>query len=192
MQENQGLLSHYLSEQRMYNAKPFLSGRVLDFGCSGGSLTKFLSPVNYLGFDINAQSIIFAKQSHPNYNFTNRIEDIQLGSFDTVVALAVIEHVKDPVQFLINLCSYLRPVQSSGTNSKIVISTPAPFSEKIHYFGAKLGLFSQEANEEHEALIGKKEIIHLASQANLQLKVSKRFLFGVNQLFILEKCIDTQ
>lgn len=72
--------------------------------------------------------------------------------FDTIVSMAVIEHVKNPKDFLINLGKYLKD------DGKIILTTPHPKADWIYDLGSKIGLFSSHTNEEHEELVNEKDI----------------------------------
>ena len=75
-------------------------------------------------------------------------------------------------------------------NGWIVITTPHPLADIIHYLGARVGLFSTIANEQHEKLIDLSRMSYIAAQANFSISKYERFLLGVNQLFILEPTVQ--
>lgn len=177
-----GYLSPWLQTMRINQAAPFLQGRVLDIGCGNGALTKLSVPQHYFGYDIDSESLAIAQVRFPQYQFGKELPNEK---FDTIAMLAVIEHVKQPDQFLKQLAAHL---QGEG---KIIITTPHPWFDWVHTLGAKLGLFSAHANEEHEELLDAKKMASLAQVAGLRLTLAKRFLFGANQLFILEKTTNS-
>ncbi len=98
LDDNAGLLTSYLATQRYRAARPHLRGRVLDVGCANGSLTEWCRPDAYVGIDIDAASIAIARIRHPEYRFQHDLPADE--TFDTVVALALIEHVDDPGAFI--------------------------------------------------------------------------------------------
>ncbi len=71
-----------------------------------------------------------------------------------------------------------------GVN-RLVLTTPHPAFEWVHELGAKLGLCSADAAEEHETLLDATAMRKLAEQNALRLVTVKRFLCGLNQLFVL-------
>lgn len=177
-----GLLSPYLRKKRIEAVKPYLNGKVLDYGCGVGKLTEFINIDNYIGVDIDKESIEEAKKNYPNYIFfeLNKFDDLKDDlKFDTIVSMAVIEHVKNPEQFLINLSNYLKE------DGCIVLTTPHPKADWIHDFGSKIGLFSSHANEEHEELLDKVQIDKIVKNIDMKILKYERFLFGVNQLIIV-------
>ncbi|MFH1091929.1 MAG: methyltransferase type 11, partial [Pseudomonadota bacterium] len=70
---------------------------------------------------------------------------------------------------------------------RIIITTPHPFGGFVLDLGARLRLFSRQAQDEHERLYDREAIEKLAGGTNLVLEIYKRFLFGFNQLFILAR-----
>jgi 2-polyprenyl-3-methyl-5-hydroxy-6-metoxy-1,4-benzoquinol methylase len=176
----EGLMSPFLRSRRMAAARPYLRGRVLDVGCGTGALTRYVPKGRYMGFDPDPESILLARTNHPGYRFDTSMPFEQRG-FDTIASLAVIEHVADRVEFITGLQLQLR----NGPANRIVLTTPHQSMEWIHAAGAKLGLFSRQANEEHKGLLDEGALRYLADQAGCQLITYKRFLFGANQLAIL-------
>jgi len=186
-QGTEGLLSPFLRSQRIKAARPHLLGRVLDVGCGSGALAEAVAPDNYLGLEIDAASFASARKTYPQHTFENS-NNIPDGGFDTVVALAVIEHVPSPAEFLKSLSQALRP----SPQARIICSTPHPSMDIVHALGAKVGLFSQAANDEHEDLLDRKALDLAGQDAGLVLKNYKRFLHGANQIaiFVPEQARD--
>jgi len=178
-QAAEGLLSPYLRNQRFAAAMPFIAGRVLDIGCGSGGLAAHVVPGCYVGVDRDLISLACAKASYPQHRFAQRLPDIT-EKFDTVVSLAVIEHVADPAEFLRCAALHLEPQPTS----RIVITTPHPAVEWLHDLGAAVGLFSKHANEEHETLLDHARLRACADDARLRLVRYRRFLFGANQLAV--------
>jgi len=172
-----GLLSDWLSRQRLEAARPHLKGRVLDFGCGTGNLADICDPAAYVGVDIAVHRIEAARQLRPRYRFETAVPEGE--RFDTVVALAFIEHVHDPADYLRQFAAML----SSG--GRIILTTPHPSLEWVHTAGGRVGLFSRTAHDEHEDLIDRARMEELLSGTGMRLTVYRRFLFGANQLFVI-------
>ena len=151
-------------------------------GCGSGSLAGELSPDCYLGIEVDPFSLQSASSNFPEHSFQKALP-IDISSFDTIVALAVIEHVKSPELFLIELSSRL----NSDKLGKIVITTPHPSMKRIYDFGASIGVFSEHANEEHEELLDHSKLEAAGTNAGLHLVLYRSFLFGANQLAVFEK-----
>jgi SAM-dependent methyltransferase len=178
-QGSEGLISPFLRKQRLRAARPYLLGKVLDVGCGSGVLAGVVHFDSYVGVDIDKTSLDQAAREHPRHTFSSALPP-ETESFDTVVALAVIEHVKKPAYFLAELA--LRLTTVSG--ARIVVTTPHPTAEWIHDAGARVGLFSRHANEEHEQLLDREMLTDVGVAAGLRLIKYRRFLLGANQLAI--------
>ncbi len=177
-----GKLSPFLRRQRAAAAAAFIEGRVLDYGCGTGAMASLVEAGRYTGIDSDRESLEIAGREHPEHSF--HLPDELPGpgeAFTTILLLAVIEHIEDRPGLLRNLGRMLAP------GGRIVITTPRPLAGPIHLAGAKLGLFSLEAGEEHGHLIGKREMARLAAEAGFTVKLYRSFLLGLNQLFILEQ-----
>jgi 2-polyprenyl-3-methyl-5-hydroxy-6-metoxy-1,4-benzoquinol methylase len=174
-----GLLSNWLRQRRFEAAAPYCRGRVFDCGCGVGHWASRVASQDYVGFDVDPESLELARRAFPQHTFTSEIPS--RSEFETVLLLAVIEHVADPVGFMRRLSSLL------VDGGRVVLTTPRPSFEWIHTLGAKLGLFSAEASDEHEELLDRRAIERVAQQSGLELAVFERFLGGANQLAVLEK-----
>src|SRR3546814_16456060 len=94
-QGSEGRLSPFLRRQRFQAAKPFLKGRALDFGCGSGGLAALIDSERYLGVEIDPESLREAQKTYPNHSFQDTLPN-DVEKFDTIISLAVIEHVSDP------------------------------------------------------------------------------------------------
>lgn len=156
-----------------------MKGDVLDFGCGGGQIASLVSPDRYFGVDISEKALVEARRCFPRHTFGSEVPSGR--KFDTVVALAVIEHVKDPASFLKMFANFLKPT------GQMVLTTPHPAFRKVHDMGAAIGIFSRDASEEHESFLDHKDMDRYSRAVGLKLAQQKRFLFGANQLFIVQK-----
>jgi len=177
----EGLLSPFLRKQRIRAVKPYLNGSILDYGCGSGELAREVSHENYFGIDIDQESILVAREKFSSYRFASAAEPCT-EKFDTVVSMAVIEHVKQPEQFLFTLAGFL----SKKPSARIVITTPHPSMDWIHGAGSSIGLFSKHANDEHEELLDRKKLSAAGEKCQLVLSHYSRFLFGANQIAIFK------
>ncbi|MCK9538766.1 class I SAM-dependent methyltransferase [Dokdonella sp.] len=175
----QGLLSPFLRRQRMAAARPWLQGSVFDFGCGSGALAAGLPPGAYCGHDADPAVLGLAQARHPQHRFVAEVP--ASGDWDTVACLAVIEHCAEPAAFLSRLAALARE------GGRIVLTTPHPAYEIFHDAGARIGLFSHDASEEHEVLLDRGALQALADAAGLAMTHYRRFLFGANQLCVLQR-----
>ncbi len=179
-QGGQGLLSPLLQRQRVRAVRGFLSGAVLDIGCGNGVLAAYCDQGTYLGIERDPAILMTAKATMPDYTFKAELPDAGC-LFETVVALAVIEHIAEPAAALEEWAVHMQP------NGQMVLTTPKPAFEWVHEAGAKVGLFSHDAAEEHETLIDEASMANIAAAAGLKVTLYRTFLGGANQLFCLRK-----
>lgn len=177
----EGFLSPFLRRQRVQAVKPFLLGRVLDVGCGSGALADEIECSNYHGVEIDDLSRGKAERLYPKHKFSRSINEVE-DRFDTVVSLAVIEHVSDPESFLLNLRDRL----TNSANAQIVITTPHPSMDWAHDIGSSIGFFSQHANDEHEELLDQRRLAEVGEACDCELATYRRFLLGANQLAIFK------
>lgn len=172
-----GLLSVYLRRERFRAVIPMIQGSVLDFGCGVGELAGHCDQSRYWGVDRDSEALEMARAKFPKCRFSTEIPLAE--KFDTIVGLAVIEHVKDPEELLRIFHEIL------ADRGKLILTTPHPSYRWIHDFGARLGLFSREASEEHEMFFDESRICNIADRVGWTLAHSTRFVLGANQLFVL-------
>jgi 2-polyprenyl-3-methyl-5-hydroxy-6-metoxy-1,4-benzoquinol methylase len=172
-----GMLSYWLVRRRQQAVRRHLNGRVLDFGCGVGTLAEICDPAGYVGVDTDPRKIEIARRDRPKYRFETAVPEGE--RFDTIAALAFIEHVHDPGGYLRRFAELL------NVGGTAVLTTPHPSLEWVHTAGARIGLFSHAAHDEHEDLIGRSQMQELLAGTGIRLTVYRRFLFGANQLFVL-------
>ena len=178
-----GVLSPFLRQRRFVAAKPYVKGRVLDFGCGPGLLAQELGLEDYVGVDSDETMLEIAAARHPRLRFLapRDLPAIENQRFDTIVGLAVIEHLSDPIGFLQQMSKLL------ASDGSIVLTTPEPRLDWVHGLGGHFRLFSKESHEEHQSLMGRGELKDCAGKAGLSLVFYRRFLLGANQLAILKR-----
>lgn len=141
-QASKGLLFPYLRGKRLAVVSPFLRDRILGAGCDPGMLASIVAPENYLGVNIDQQSPAKARLTHPKHQFQSDFPATH-SDFNTVIALAVIEHLPKPAKFLRSLTNLL----ASGSGGCIIIGTPHPSTGWLHIIGVSIGLFTQHPSE---------------------------------------------
>jgi 2-polyprenyl-3-methyl-5-hydroxy-6-metoxy-1,4-benzoquinol methylase len=97
-----------------------------------------------------------------------------------VTLLAVVEHLRHPATVLRQAGAVLSP---GGT---VIVTTPHPRARRIHALGARAGLFSRDADEEHETFFDRADLAGLARSAGLTMVYYSTFLVGLNQLAVMQ------
>jgi 2-polyprenyl-3-methyl-5-hydroxy-6-metoxy-1,4-benzoquinol methylase len=179
-----GLFSPFLRSRRIAAVRPLVAqASVLDFGCGVGELAGYVQPADYLGVDIDWGSIAEARRRYPRHAFQT-LEEFESGesgtAFDVISALALVEHLPNPVVWLASMRSRLGPA------GRIILTTPHPSMRWAHELGARFRIFSREAAEEHQDLLDRAALQSLATAAGLRMVRYRRFLCGCNQLAILQ------
>jgi 2-polyprenyl-6-hydroxyphenyl methylase/3-demethylubiquinone-9 3-methyltransferase len=98
---------------------------VLDLGCGNGACSAALQAQGFTvtGCDASASGIAFARQAHPGltffeYDVSHPLPAKEVGSYDAVISLEVVEHLLQPRQLVISAYEALRP------GGVLVVSTP--------------------------------------------------------------------
>ncbi|MGB7117954.1 MAG: class I SAM-dependent methyltransferase [Anaerolineales bacterium] len=180
------LLAQYVLQKRTLMVLPYIQGDVLDLGCGVSSIPKYLDPDSkYVGVEINTKFIKWSKENYPQYTFYQRdLENGQLilnSQFDTVLMIAVLEHLRNPGNILRQIPVLLKP------DGKFVLTTPTPLGGKIHAIGARINLFYKEAADQHEGFYNRTQISTLLCKYCLEITCFERFLYGGNQLVVCKK-----
>lgn len=182
------LLSSYLSSRRNAVIAPHVRGDVLDVGCQRGQLRDRLAGRigRYVGIDLSEANLEEARRRHPDCEFRLLdLDDEPLGyeaEFDTIVLVAVIEHVFNLKHLGRNLARALRP------GGRVVMTTPTPFgNDVVHRLGAALGLFARTAANDHIVIFNRKRFEIFAGEVGLVLTEHRRFQLGCNQMAILQR-----
>jgi 2-polyprenyl-3-methyl-5-hydroxy-6-metoxy-1,4-benzoquinol methylase len=179
MLEERGLLTPWLERARKRAILPELRGTVLDIGCHHGALASEFAPEDYAGFDIDHDAIQAARRKSPNHRFyTGRLPDER---FETIAAVAVIEHVEDARA---SVAAWLTCLKEGG---RLVLTTPHQRFAWVHDAAAKVGLASKIAAADHKQFFDRDNLVQALSGLPLRLCVYRRFLFGMNQLFVFER-----
>jgi 2-polyprenyl-3-methyl-5-hydroxy-6-metoxy-1,4-benzoquinol methylase len=183
-----GLLSGYLRRARLKRAARYVVGRsLLDLGCDRGYLIPYLPPaIVYHGVDANPDMLACARHQYSQHTFqqlmlsTETLGLLPPQTFDTIMMVAIIEHLGDPIEVLRRLGNKLAP------SGRIVITSPHCRSHRLLVAMARAGLARNDKHE-HEHYIDDSMIRELLCGTSLELFASKRFQFGLNQLWVLQK-----
>lgn len=187
-----GLLSPYLRNKRTSMVLPYLKGDILDIGCGPGRNLELLKERNlpfysYTGIEIDENLVKILSVKYPDSKFHKvdlDSEKIPVNQqFDTIVLLAVIEHVFNLKFLFSQLADLLKP------DGRIILTTPTPFGNDIvHRIGTSFGLFDKEGGQDdHIAIFNKKRLEILGEEVGLSIKNYKTFQLGCNQIAVYQK-----
>ncbi|HNR33418.1 MAG TPA: methyltransferase domain-containing protein, partial [Candidatus Hydrogenedentes bacterium] len=129
------------------------------------------------------------RRRFPDHTFLRKDLDedlLDLGrQFDTVLLVAVIEHVFNQKHLMRQLVPLLKP------EGRLVVTSPTPFgNDVVHRIGAALGLFSKDAAHDHVVIYNKRRFLLLAREFGLMLETYCRFQCGCNQLAVFRTAVD--
>lgn len=151
-------------------AIPFLIGKVLDIGCGNAVLRNMLNGncTSYVGIDIDNEA------SDMKIDIENIVDRKKItGKFDSIVMLAVIEHLYNPSQ-VIEWCS-----QKLTKDGIIVITTPTLLGNIV------LKLFSIDAG--HVSVFNKIRLEQMLSNEGFVVTHYSTFELGANQIIVGNK-----
>ncbi len=178
------LLTEYVRQRRYAAIQPFIRGAVLDIGCGIAVTALSLEATHrYVGVDVNAALVADMRRRFPQYEFhccDVDQEPLPVGDqrFDTVLLVAVMEHLTDPGWVLAQVANCLHPT------GRLVITTPTPWGLRLHKWGARLGLFHPHAAEEHRHAYDRRRLEALLSDHGFSVLLYRRFELGANQLVV--------
>lgn len=188
---SKALLTPYLRRTRINAISQFVSGSILDIGCGDCYIINVLKNriYDYHGFDIQfcvpELTIELVKRYNVNFKFHELdIEYDELPQlnmkFDTIIMMAVIEHLKYPENILTQLPKYL------NEGGRLIITTPTPFADIIHNLGSKINIFSKDASEKHCRLYNRESMEELIEKNGLAIVYYETFELGLNQIYVIE------
>jgi len=179
-------VSYYLAKRRNNITKQYVYGNVLDLGCGNSEiLTEFKNIKNYCGVDIDKKTTQKLSLHYPKNKFLCvDLDEDELHvncKFDSVIMTAIIEHIYNQKLF------FKQALKNLKKGGIIIITSPTPLGDFIHNIGAKIGIFSKKAMDDHIVIYNKQRIKILANELNLKLVKYNLFELGCNQLVILQK-----
>jgi SAM-dependent methyltransferase len=100
---------------------PLVHGRVLDVGCGHKPYKSLFNFSDYIGLEIDSPEN--RKNKKADFFYDGRVMPFADGSFDTIVANQVLEHVFTPAEFIAELSRILR------TDGGLLLSVPFVWDE---------------------------------------------------------------
>lgn len=149
---------------------------ILDVGCSYGYVPYGLNLMGHkaVGIDVARQPIHFAKGLFGDYYFQSDIgQFIELNptlKYDLVIAIEVLEHLTEPMNFVENCLKALKP------NGSLLLTTPngdfiQPFADRAER--AKDEIWMMEKPPVHAAIYNRKAMEYIAKETGTKLSFTE-------------------
>ncbi|MGB2841629.1 MAG: class I SAM-dependent methyltransferase [Halobacteriota archaeon] len=165
-------------------------GSVLDIGA--GDAIEFIPREKYdyyCGIDLDKKLMEYLQQKHPDCDFFAL--DLDKGElnlnkkFDTILMLALIEHIHNPEKLLMECYKHLK------RGGKLIITTPTKRGDRllkilVKFFGSKESDESKYLRP-HCTIYNRKGLESALKNAGFGVCVYKNFQFGMNQIAVAEK-----
>jgi len=183
-----GLVDKLIRHIRIKAALPFLQSKnkysLLDVGCGrqarlGWSLRKKVS--QYTGIDNSLDQLDILNLKLLPGNIENLSELVPPDSHDTIIALALIEHIDNPDIFL-RACYNI--IKSGG---KIILTTPPPRSKFILELISRMGIIDRREIDEHKNYFTLIDLTKMLESTGFSIVTKKHFLVGFNSLIVAKK-----
>jgi len=178
-------LDRVLQRWRIEKARPYISNgaRVLDIGCADGALFRVLDSQigEGVGMDANlGQPVRLGKSKFVPGRFPRDLGDV--GNFDVVTMLAVLEHVPPQEHAIIaQACAnLLRPT------GRLILTVPSPDVDRI-LAGLKFAHLIDGMSIEQHYGFDVRTTAAIFSAQGFQLIKQERFQLGLNNLFLFRK-----
>lgn len=175
-------LDRMLQQWRMRVAAPWIpdGARILDIGCHRGEFLNYLGPriVDSVGIDPLAPEL-----NTDNYRLiASKLEDytgFETNSFDVVVLLATLEHIRNVDEVAFECARLLKP------QGRVVLTVPNPIVDQLLRALKRFGLLEGMSIEEHQGL-NPNTLPDLFNKASFSMQTRRGFQFGLNNLFVFE------
>lgn len=150
--------------------------RLLDFGCGDGSFLRYLQEHRH-SLNLHGYDPYFTTDEISRLNGIQMHKDIRaIGNmhFDFVVAIEVIEHIKDDYSALQQISKLLKP------NGTLIITVPV-YNWLYSSYDASIG---------HYRRYSRHSIVKLLEQARFSVQYSTHFYFSLITALMLLKFLD--
>jgi 2-polyprenyl-3-methyl-5-hydroxy-6-metoxy-1,4-benzoquinol methylase len=178
------LLSDYAVNWRWRVVAPYVCGRVLDIGCGFTHLPDRLAADQaYVGVDVVAKAVSFGQARYPQHTFYQCDVNcaplpLEGQQFDTILMMAVLEHLSAPREALRAVRLHLAP------KGNLLLTTPSPLGDWVHRMGSRVKLFYPEHVVKHVKIFGKRALHEWLTDCGYEVLAFHYFEGGINQLVV--------
>lgn len=176
-------IDRVLQKWRARMARPWIAegAQVLDIGCHQGEFLKSLG--ERIGPSVGLDPLAKPEQA-PRYRLQPGLfqppMDYADGSFDAVVMLATLEHIRDKEPLARECWRLLRP------GGRVIITVPSGFVDVIVHLLCKVRLADGMSLDEHHGY-DPRTTPDVFGRHGFTLERRRRFQLGLNHLFVLRK-----
>jgi SAM-dependent methyltransferase len=176
-------IDRVLQDWRARKARPWIreGAQVLDIGCHQG---EFLSSLGErIGPSVGLDPLA-VPETTPRYRLLTELFKPPMpfpdGSFDAVVMLATLEHIRDKEPLAHECWRLLRP------GGRVIITVPSGFVDVIVHMLCKVRLADGMSLDEHHGY-DPRTTPEVFGRHGFVLERWRRFQLGLNHLFVLHK-----
>ena len=128
--------------------------RLLEIGCSAGMFLFHIKGYvkEVVGIDYDSKSALFASKKCSCKVFDANIEETNLEDkmFDVICMFQVLEHIKNPIKFLVNLKKYLKPngviyIEVPNLHDALIYAYDLPNHKEFYFHIAHLWYFNEKS-----------------------------------------------
>ena len=180
-------LEPLLAHLRINRIKKYLkkNSRIIDFGCGSNFALLNCFPKKYFTKYVGIDPLASSKLINDSVEIIkSKIEKsiVKENNFDTVVMLALLEHVDDPEKIVNKAYKLLKK------NGVVVATTPSIIAKPVlEFLSYKLGIVSKREIEEHKQYFTPRFIKNIFYNVGFKNVIIKRFEFGFNILIVAKK-----
>lgn len=157
------------------------TGRILDVGCDGGTLTERVATKagasEVVGIDISDRAVAYTKKKRPQFQLA--VGDAEAlpfreASFDAIFCSEVLEHVAHPQKLL----AEIRRCLKADGYAVVVVPTETPLFKFIWFFWTRFGK-GKVWEHAHVQEFSGDSLDRLAKETGFRLAKDSRFLLGM-------------
>jgi len=169
-------LGKKLEKIRIKNVLPHIEGRLLDVGSGMNNLVRQYG--NGLGVDVypwEGSNVVVENTAY--MPFSNK-------EFDTVSIIAALNHIPNRSEVILECCRVLKP------KGKLIITMLPPRISRVwHLIRSPWDADQKERGMKEGEVYGMTgaQIISLVERKGFKLETSRKFMLGINNLYIFRK-----